>query len=421
MIYMMQSFIKIKEGVIYSMEFNKQEFEKLIHELIEKEELGKIIFSSLTKKDGEKITKSTIKPLLIKENLFYQNEYFQNNKAYHKNLEKNEVEPLILKIYENYKNINIIARDKDYAIMYNKGRFHLKITSKMHEEIKITQHNKKKEYIIEEGTPVEFLVDLGIMDKEGKVIKNSYNKFRQINKYLEFIESVIEELQKKKLINNQLKIIDFGSGKSYLTFVLYYYLHEMRKISVEIIGIDLKKDVMENCSFLAKKYRFENMKFIYGDIKNYEGYKEVDIVFSLHACDTATDYSFLKALDLNAKAILAVPCCQHEFSAKISKSKETGLKKKLSPLISHGILQEKLSSLLTDGFRANVLELCGYRAKVLEFIDTEHTPKNLLIKAIRDNGMTEGYLEKKREECEIFMKFMGIEPFFYDSAKKYFK
>lgn len=283
------------------------------------------------------------------------------------------------------------------------------------------EHNKKKEYLLSEGVPIEFLIDLGVMDCNGKVLKNSYNKFRQINKYLEFIEGVIEELKSKKLIENNMKIIDFGSGKSYLTFALYYYLHEIKKINVEIVGLDLKKDVMQNCEKLAMKYKFNNLKFMFGDIKDYKGFESVDMVFSLHACDIATDYCFLKGLELNAKAILAVPCCQHEFNSKIRESKNTKLKESLPTLVSHGILQEKLSTLLTDGFRADIMEMCGYRSKVIEFIDTEHTPKNLLIKCIVDKNMTKEYFLRKKEQCLKLINFLGIEPILFKIAERYFK
>ncbi|MGL5656140.1 MAG: class I SAM-dependent methyltransferase [Fusobacteriaceae bacterium] len=403
------------------MNYNEENLKKLFVDSIENNNLLKVVLSSLVEKKEDAVTKYTIKPIIIKEKIVYQIEYFRNNKAFHKNCDKGEVISEILEIYTNFKNINLFTTSCDYSILCNKGKFHVTLKNKEACDVKIAQHNKKKEYLIEEGTHVEFLVDLEVMDSSGKVLKNSYNKFRQINKYLEFIEGVIEELKSKKLIGNSMKIIDFGSGKSYLTFALYYYLHEIKKLEVEIVGLDLKKDVMMNCEKLSKKYKFENLKFIYGDIKDYEGFANVDMVFSLHACDTATDYSFLKGLELNAKAILAVPCCQHEFNAKIKSTKESGLKENLSSLTSHGILQEKLSSLLTDGFRAEVMELCGYKSKVIEFIDTEHTPKNLLIKCIIDKNMTKDYFDKKKIQCQKLIDFLGIEPLFFQIANKYFK
>ena len=403
------------------MNYNDETLKKLIFDSIEKDSVLKLVFSAPIFKNEEEISKYSIKPLMIKDKIVYQVEYFKNNKAYHINCEKSDVYSEVLSIYKNFKNLNLFTDSCEYSILFNKDKIYVKSKKKQDCAVKILEHNKKKEYLISEGVPVEFLIDLGVMDNSGKVLKNSYNKFRQINKYLEFIEGVIEELKTKKLIDNSMKIIDFGSGKSYLTFALYYYLYEIKKLNVEIVGLDLKKDVMENCEKLAIKYKFNNLKFLFGDIKDYKGFENVDMVFSLHACDIATDYCFLKGLELKAKAILAVPCCQHEFNSKIRESKNTKLKESLPTLTSHGILQEKLSTLLTDGFRADVMEMCGYRSKVIEFIDTVHTPKNLLIKCIIDKNMTKDYFLKKKEQCLKLIDFLGIEPIIFEITKGYFK
>ncbi|MGL5051627.1 MAG: class I SAM-dependent methyltransferase [Fusobacteriaceae bacterium] len=367
----------------------------------------------------EELEKFSVKPVILKNEKVYQIEQFINKKAHHKNLDVDTAYEFIIENMEKFKNLNIFLKDEEYSIINNNGKFHIK-TKKIQKEIKIAEHNRKKEYIISDEKPIEFLIDLGIMDKMGKIIPGSYSKFKQINRYLEFIRDVIDELENKKLLEDTLKVVDFGSGKSYLTFVLYYYLKVLRGINVEVIGLDLKKDVMKHCGELAKKYGFDNMEFLYGDIKDFEKLKKVDIVFSLHACNNATDYAILKGLELEAKVIMAVPCCHKEFNQKITKSKKTMLKQELVPIVEHGILLEKFSALITEGFRANILQLSGYDTTVMEFIDTEHTPKNILIKAIKSVKLSED-LKKKKENTENLIEFLGVQPILYDLAKKYFK
>ncbi|MGL6132445.1 MAG: class I SAM-dependent methyltransferase [Fusobacteriaceae bacterium] len=397
--------------------FNNEIMEIIENSLKEKR-FKKAVFSSALK--GE-IEKFNVKPVLIKDKIVYQVEEFKDKKAYHRNMEMDEIREYLLSMGEQFKNINFFSTDVELAIINNGKKLHVKRKNILKEEtLEIKKHNRDKKYIIPEGTPVSFLEDLGIMDKDGKVLKNSYSKFRQINRYLEFIRDVIDELKEKNSLGDKIKVVDFGSGKSYLTFVLYYYLKFIREMDVLVIGLDLKKDVMEHCSALAEKYGFKDMKFIYGDIKNFNELESVDLVFSLHACNNATDYALQKGLQMNAKAILAVPCCHKEFNQKISKVKNSFMKQSLPLMMEHGILMEKFSSLLTESFRAGVLEMCGYRSVVMEFIDTEHTPKNLLIKAIRDEKLEKNFIEKQNE-CLGFIKFAGIDPMFYELMRPYFK
>lgn len=284
----------------------------------------------------------------------------------------------------------------------------------------VKSHNKVKKYFLNEGENIDFLIMLGLMSEDGKIFKNSYNKFRQINKYLEFIDETIEELKNKNLIKNSLNVLDFGCGKSYLTFALYYYLKKFRQdFTFNIIGLDLKKDVIDFCNNLVKKLNYDNIKFINMDIKDFNG-EEVDLVFSLHACNNATDYSLLKALELNSKAILAVPCCHHEFYDKISKNKNSPFYENLKIMGENGIILEKFATLATDSFRSLALELCGYKVKMVEFIDMEHTPKNILIKAIKSNP-SKTYLKEKAEEYSNFKNFFNIEPMLEDLLKIYYK
>lgn len=396
-----------------------EELKIALEKSFQEERFIKGTFSVPLEKNEDEMEKFSIKPLILKNEKLYQVEFFINKKAYHKNLNKKDGYKFLIENMEKFKNQNIFLVNEEYNIINNKGKFHIKM-KKTEQKLKVDEHNRKKEYIISDEKPIEFLIDLGIMDKMGKIIPGSYSKFKQINRYLEFIRDVIDELEEKELLEDKLKVVDFGSGKSYLTFVLYYYLKVLRGIDVEVIGLDLKKDVMEHCGKLAKKYGFDSMEFLYGDIKDFQKLKKVDIVFSLHACNNATDYAILKGLELEAKVIMAVPCCHKEFNQKISKNKGTGLREKLPQIIEHGILLEKFASLITEGFRADILELSGYDTTVMEFIDTEHTPKNLLIKGIK-NIKSSKNLVKKKESTEELMKFLGVQPILYDLAKKYFK
>lgn len=258
-------------------------------------------------------------------------------------------------------------------------------------------HNRKKSYILEEGTVVPFLVDLGVQTREGKIVNSRYDKYRQINRFLEFIEDILPKLDKTK----ESVILDFGCGKSYLTFAMYYYLKELKGYPVRIIGLDLKDDVIRKCNDLAKKYGYEKLSFYTGDIASYEGLEQVDMVVTLHACDTATDFALEKAVRWGAKVILSVPCCQHELNAQM----ENEL---FSPIFQYGIIKERMAALYTDALRAQILESAGYKTQILEFIDMEHTPKNLLIRAVK-----QGNQKNNKAELETIMRELHVEPTLY--------
>ena len=285
-------------------------------------------------------SKAVIKPLMLKNNFFFQFEQFQNNKAYHSNLTTEESIEKMKELLDNFKQFMIFTTEGDYQILKGKNDFTVKIT-KNSREITSLEHNKIKNYLLEEGTPIPFLIKLGVMGEKGEVFKDSYNKFRQINKYLEFIDDTIKELKSKKLITDTIKVVDFGCGKSYLTFALHHYLKNIKDMKFTIIGLDLKKDVMDYCNKVARELNCENLEFLTGDIKDFDKLKDVDIIFSLHACNNATDYALLKGLELNAKAILAVPCCQHEFNQKMSSNKESEFFNKENAIGKHGILLEQ--------------------------------------------------------------------------------
>ena len=365
------------------------EKENILSELrknIQEDKFIKIVFSD--RQNGE-FNKIIIKSLSLKNGKNIQIESFKDNKAFHKNIELDhfqEIEDILKGYMENFKQILLQIENLDISFIKKKESF-TKKENKNNLIKNYIEHNKKKQYILNEGDKIDFLIELGLMSTEGKILKSSYNKFRQINRYLEFIDDVIEELKSKKLINNHINVLDFGCGKSYLTFALYYYLKHYRKdLSFSIVGLDLKKDVIEFCNKLAQKLNYENLEFLNGNIKDYDRAKEVDLVFSLHACNNATDYSLEKALSLNAKAILAVPCCHHEFFEKIQKNKNSEFYNTLKIMADNGVVLDKFATLATDSFRSLALELCGYKTKTIEFIDMEHTPKNILIKAIKSSS-----------------------------------
>ena len=279
--------------------------------------------------------------------------------------------------------MQVAGSDADYTVLISKKG---KVTVRKKQRRDKAQaadmsHNRQKRYILEEGVCVPFLRDLGVMTEDGKVVKSKRDKFRQINRFLEFIEDVLPWLDRDR----ELTVLDFGCGKSYLTVAMYHYLHVLKGYDIRIIGLDLKEDVIRHCSSLAERYGYDRLAFLVGDIADYEGVDQVDMVVTLHACDTATDYALAKAIGWNAKVILSVPCCQHEMNGQFSSRSGSGM---LAPVMDYGLLRERFAALVTDGLRAKYLESMGYDTQVLEFIDMEHTPKNILLRAVKGAGRT---------------------------------
>lgn len=348
------------------------------------EELTQIILSNT--RNAETASKVKIRPIYLKERLVFQETLYRGTQVFHENFTKEQIMERIEKyVQELFKQGEFKAKALDATVLISKKG---KITIKQRRKSGVSEngtdasdkhvlsHNRTKKYILQDGQPVDFLVGLGVQTADGKVTKNRYDKFRQINRYLEFIEDVLEDLPKDRTI----RIIDFGCGKSYLTFAMYYYLHELQHRNIEVTGLDLKADVIEHCNQLAKKLNYQNLRFEKGDISTYEGADAVDMVVTLHACDTATDYALEKAVKWGARVIMAVPCCQHELNKQIKCEM-------LQPILKYGLIKERMSALITDALRANFLEEQGYETQILEFIDMEHTPKNLLIRAVKGNKM----------------------------------
>lgn len=363
-----------------------EELKALFTELVN-ENLSRLILSNpIERGKGSKVT---VRPLLLKGELRFQEALYRENKVFHYNGAAEEIiDRLLIYLKDNFRQAEIASGEYQAVVLISKkGRITVK--KKQLQKVEKDQnekpqqgsgilqaHNRTKRYILEEGCPVDFLVGLGVQTPDGHIVKAKYDKFRQINRYLEFIEDIIKKLP----VDRPLYIIDFGCGKSYLTFAMYYYLHELKQYEVHITGLDLKTDVIKKCNELAEQYGYTGLHFEKGDISGYECTHPVDMVVSLHACDTATDYALEKAIRWNAGVILAVPCCQHEVNRQIEN-------KELAKILKYGLIKERLSALITDAIRANLLEEMGYETQILEFIDMEHTPKNLLIRAFKREGM----------------------------------
>ena len=364
-----------------------EELKILLQKILNKD-LQQIILSN--SRHPEQTQKVKIRPVLIREELLFQETAYRGTQAFHENFTAEQLtDRICTALQEQFRQGEFSAKTlQATALVSKKGKLTLKVknsgkapqtegaAASEEEELQALAHNRTKHYILEEGKPVDFLVGLGVQTPDGRVTRSRFDKFRQINRYLEFIEDVIDELPKDRTI----RIIDFGCGKSYLTFAMYYYLHELQHRDIQVTGLDLKTDVIRHCNELAEKLGYDRLKFERGDISTYEGTDVADMVVTLHACDLATDYALDKAVKWGARVILAVPCCQHELNRQIKCDP-------LKPVLKYGIIKERVAALLTDALRANLLEQQGYETQILEFIDMEHTPKNLLIRAVKKNGM----------------------------------
>ncbi|MBQ7934616.1 MAG: SAM-dependent methyltransferase [Lachnospiraceae bacterium] len=342
-------------------------------------------------RDAERASKVKIRPVLIGGQLLFQETLYRGTQVFHNNYTAEDMQEKIKEYLQQlFKQAQFSNKGMDATILVSKkGKMTLRKKARKQEvDPAVTKgdidgtgddqlsHNRTKHYILQEGRPVDFLVGLGVQSPDGKVAKAKYDKFRQINRYLEFIEDVLHKLPGDRPV----RIIDFGCGKSYLTFAMYYYLHVLQGRDIRVTGLDLKKDVIEHCNQLARQLQYDNLHFEHGDIAHYTGADAVDIVVTLHACDTATDYAIAKAIGWNARVIMVVPCCQHEVNKQIRNQL-------LKPVLKYGLIKERMSALLTDALRANLMEQAGYDTQILEFIDMEHTPKNLLIRGVRAEGM----------------------------------
>lgn len=340
----------------------------------------------------------------VKKSGGYQLEKYTEKQVFHENLPPEKaMERCAEYISSGYSQLNAWGENYEYSLAVSKKGKVLfgkkKLAAQAEAEV---SHDRRKNYIIAEDKPFPALVDMGVFTKEGKVAKPMYDKFRQINRFAEIIDDAVRE---KALTGKRLKIVDFGCGKSYLTFVLYHYFTEILGVEVDMLGLDLKADVIEKCNAAAERYGYKNLRFEMGDISGASVQGKVDMVVTLHACDTATDYALHNAVMRNADMIFSVPCCQHELNGQM---KSEGL----SLLTRYGIIKERTAALCTDAIRANLLEYCGYKTQLLEFVDFEHTPKNILIRAVKRGGNPRGR-EKYLDEVKALMKEFSFEPTLY--------
>ena len=370
------------------------------------ETLIRVILSNPSSKDG--VIKICARPMLKNKSLLFQIEEYTKTQVFHKNLTAGDASSYLTgKLSSDtssqtasFKNALVETQSFTANVLVSK-KGTITIKKKMNASAKQPKislsHNRKKKYILEEGIPVPFLIDLGVMTQNGNIVNAHYDKFRQINRFLEYIEDILPSLP----TGRELRILDFGCGKSYLTFAIYYYLKVLKGYPVRITGLDLKEDVIRHCNELAVKYGYDKLEFLCGDIAYYDGCSQVDMVVTLHACDTATDYALAKAVGWGAKVILSVPCCQHELNKQMKNDL-------LSPVLHYGILKERMAALMTDGLRAQILEANGYRTQILEFIDMAHTPKNLLIRAVYN-----GHCADNKAQINELLAAFDVNPTLY--------
>lgn len=335
----------------------------------------------------------------------YYMEEFTKTQVFHEQKTEEELNEFIKEhAGTTFKSCVIRTESEEITYLGNKKGKITRLVKKISENVNQTKNiiwNKQKNYLIPEGNPVPFLVLLGVMTTEGKVVNSKYDKFRQINRFLEFLNDILPEVQ-KQIGERPLRIADFGCGKSYLTFAVHYFLTQIKHLEVEIVGLDLKKDVIDYCNKIATELRLKGLKFDVGNIAEYNYKDNPDIVITLHACDTATDFALDYAVKHNCKAILSVPCCQHEINRQLNKN---NVPEEFKPLLKYGIIKERFSALATDALRAELLESQGYFVQLLEFIDMEHTPKNILIRAVKKSGPA-----TENKESSALINALHIQP-----------
>ena len=372
------------------------------------EELLKRVLTSLLvdmvisgARGGGDFIKIKVRPVMIRDSLYFQVSRYTDKQVFHENMTAEDaLETLSGWILHDFRQAQIRMQNEMVTVLVSKkGKATVKSKKGACIETQNLEHNRKKQYIIEEGMAVPFMIDLGVMTESGKIIRTRYDKYRQINRFLEFIEDILPELPTDRTVH----IIDFGCGKSYLTFAMYYYLKVLKHYDIRITGLDLKQKVIEDCQALADQYGYDGLQFLCGDIADYNGTDEVDMVVTLHACDTATDYALYKAVKWHASVILSVPCCQHELNRKMQC--ET-----LSGAFQYGLIKERTAALMTDAMRGQLLEMKGYKTQLLEFIDMEHTPKNILIRGVKSKGLLPKAARKQQmENYQKCRDFFGAE------------
>lgn len=383
-----------------------QQLEQLFQQILDND-VFKLIISKPKQKDNK------YKKIVIeKKSDYYQISKYTEKQVFHENVKEHALASRCTELtFEHFLQVNAWTDTWEYYILISKkGNASLKRKKVQGAAVAVEKnrsngvslkHNRSKNYILEEGTPIPPLVDMGVFTKEGKVVRTMYDKFKQINRFIEMIDDTLKDSSV-----TELNVIDFGCGKSYLTFILYYYLTEIKKIKANMIGLDLKADVIKHCNEVAKKYRYDGLRFELGDINGYQTPFDVDMVITLHACDTATDFALYNAITWNARMIFSVPCCQHELNSQIQTDH-------FKALTDYGIIKERFAALATDAIRGKLLEYCGYKTQLLEFIDFAHTPKNILIRAVKRPMTAKNARTKAMEEVEALCEEFHFKPTLY--------
>ncbi len=371
--------------------------------------LVSVMLTDTRQKEADGLKRITVRPILLRGKAVFQFEYQYAQKVQHKNLEAIEAEALTRTLLmETFRQGRFRTTSGEFVVSVNgTGALMVKTdkAAKMAPPAAVPlAHNRQKNYLLPEDVPVDFLVRLGVMTTAGSVVAAKRDKFKQINRFLEMVDDVASSLP----ADGPLRVVDFGCGKAYLTFALYYYLAVVQGRDVAMVGLDLKDDVVAFCAKTAAELGYAGLSFAVGDIDGYQIDGDLDMVVTLHACDTATDDALAKAVQWGASVILSVPCCQHELFGQLQN--ET-----LRPLLKHGILKERLTALVTDSVRASLLESAGYTVQILEFIALEHTAKNLLIRAVKRPGSTP---KPPSAEYEAFRDFWHIQPHLEKALKR---
>ncbi|WP_445478637.1 class I SAM-dependent methyltransferase [Lysinibacillus irui] len=382
-----------------------EEMKTLLTEQILQQQLVTATISQPRMKSNE-IKRIKLKPLLLKNHYHIQIEYQYERILKHENILLADFPSKLEAIFEDYRQAHIDFLDEKVQVQLSKKNKVLWKSDKSTSPKEVNlAHNRKKNYLLSDDQPYPFLIRLGVQTEDGKVKKQKYDKFKQINRFIEFIDDALSYLPQDR----QVRILDFGSGKSYLTFALYHYLKIEKGLDIRVTGLDLKKEVIEECSRIAQDLGYDQLEFLVGDINDYNEESSVDMVVTLHACDVATDMALARAVKWGASVILSVPCCQHELNRQLNTPA-------LDIMLQHGLVRERFAALATDAIRAEILSLVGYEAQLLEFIDMENTPKNILIRAYKTGKKPS---EEQRTSYNAFLQLLNATPFLANELKDY--
>ena len=376
------------------------EFEQMkvqLHALISNKTLLQATISQPRQKSND-LKRVKLKPVEIRGEYMIQLEYQYEHILKHENITVDDLASKLDALLEQFRQVHAEFQEQTVQVQLSKKN---KVLWKSDQNATTKQvnlsHNRKKQYLLDDSRIHPFLVRLGVQSEDGKIKKQKYDKFKQINRFVEFIDDSLAHLPKDKTI----RILDFGSGKSYLTFALYHYLKIEKGLDIHVTGLDLKKEVIEECNRIARDLQYEDLQFLVGDINDFNEETAVDMVVTLHACDVATDMALARAVKWGAKVILSVPCCQHELNRQLQAPA-------LSIMTQHGLVKERFAALATDSIRAELLSLVGYDTQLLEFIDMENTPKNILIRAYFTGKKP---TSEQRLKYDEFVRFLNAKPF----------